>query len=328
MHFSTAVLAVVAIGSAVAHPGPHAHLPRSEVIRRDEMSKRCASAAAGMNQKRYAKRNMAKRDLEARRGNATYQITTEAPYYEVIQNDTCVLSPQVTDGPYVWPRSQTLRQDMTEDQLGVPLWLDVGVLDMATCEPLENALVDFWHCNSTGSYSSFEALSPNTRFETLLDQMNITDFEIGTTDLHTGNTTWLRGMWPTDSEGMMEMKTVFPGFYVERAIHIHAQVHTDWVLHDNGTLVSDNIVSTGQLYFDEELIQQIMALDPYATHTQINRTTNAEDTIFSHGFVGGYNPVINVVPADGENVENGMIGYITIGVDTTAIETESLSGLD
>lgn len=294
-------------------------MPRAEVNRRGEMSKRCASAAADMNQKRYAKRN-GKRDLDARRANATYQITTEAPYYEVIQNDTCVLTPEVTEGPYVWPRSQTLRQDMTESQPGVPLWLDVGVLDMATCEPLENALVDFWHCNATGSYSSFEALSPNTGFPLLLEALNITDFEIGVTDLHTGNSTWLRGMWPTDSNGMMEMKTIFPGFYVERAIHIHAQVHTDWVLHDNGTLVSGNTVSTGQLYFDEALEAQIMALEPYVSHTQINRTTNAEDSVYDQDLVGGYNPVINIVAADGENVENGMIGYITIGVDTTAIE--------
>jgi protocatechuate 3,4-dioxygenase beta subunit len=262
---------------------------------------------------------MRKRSQEAR-SNSTVQITTEAPYYEVLQNDTCVLTPEVTEGPYVWPRSQTLRQDMTESQSGVPLWLDVGVLDMATCEPLENALVDFWHCNATGSYSSFEALSPNTAFPVLLNELNITDFELGVTDLHTGDSTWLRGMWPTDGNGMMEMKTIFPGFYVARAIHIHAQVHTDWVVHDNGTLVSGNTVSTGQLYFTEALSEQIMALDPYATHTQINRTTNAVDTVYSQDLVGGYNPVINIVAADGENVENGMIGYITIGVDTTAIE--------
>lgn len=101
---------------------------------------------------------------------------------------------------------------MTEDQVGVPLWLDVGVLDMATCEPLDNALVNFWHCNATGSYSSFTGISPDTPFPTLLSELNITDFEIGTTDLHTDDTTWLRGLWPTDSNGMMEMKTIFPGF--------------------------------------------------------------------------------------------------------------------
>lgn len=264
-----------------------------------------------------AKRSL---DLEERSGNTTYQITTEAPYYDVIQNDTCVLTPEVTQGPYVWPRSQTLRQDMSEDQPGVPLWLDVGVLDMATCEPLENALVSLWHCNATGSYSSFTGLSPNTPFVELLSQLNVTNFTIGETDLHTDETTFLRGMWPTDSHGVLEMKTIFPGFYVERAIHIHTQVYTDWVLHGNGTVSSGNIVSTGQLYFDEDTSQRIMALEPYSSHTEIDRTTNDVDSIFDQSFADEYNPVVSVVPADGENPENGLIGYITMGVDTTAIE--------
>lgn len=217
---------------------------------------------------------------------------------------------------------------MSEGQAGVPLTLDVGVIDMATCEPLEDALVNFWHCNATGSYSSFTGLSPNTPFLELLQELNQTDFEIGVTDVHTDDTTFLRGMWPTDADGMMEMKTVFPGFYVERAIHIHVQVYHDWVLHSNGTIASGDIVSAGQLYFDEALETQIMALSPYSSHTEIVRTTNAVDSIFSDSFEGGYNPVVSIVAADGENVENGMIGYITIGVDTTAIETHSLGGLD
>ncbi|KAK0650751.1 hypothetical protein DIS24_g6474 [Lasiodiplodia hormozganensis] len=315
--FVTAVALVAA--QASAHPGGH-HVPQAELARRSHLSRRCASAVGSLNEKRYNTRAKAKRDLAARSGNTTYQITTEAPYYDVIQNDTCVLSPEVTEGPYVWPRSQTLRQDMAEDQPGVPLWLDVGLIDMATCEPLPNALISFWHCNATGSYSSFTGLSPNTGFPFLLQELNITDFEIGVTDLHTDDTTWLRGMWPTNENGMMEMRTIFPGFYVERAIHIHAQVYTDWTLHANGTVTSGNIVSTGQLYFEEALEQQIMALEPYSTHTEINRTTNAADSVFDQDTVGGYNPVISVVPLDGENVENGMVGYITIGVDTTAIE--------
>lgn len=98
-------------------------------------------------------------------------------------------------------------------------------------------------------------------------------------------------------------------------------MYTDWTLHSNGTVSSGNIVSTGQLYFEENLEQQIMALEPYASHTQINRTTNADDSVFDQDTEGGYNPVISVVAIDGENVENGMVGYITIGVDTTAIES-------
>lgn len=215
---------------------------------------------------------------------------------------------------------------MTDDQPGVPLTLDVGVLDMATCEPLEDVMVSFWHCNATGSYSSFTALDPNTEFEVLLNELNITDYNIGVTDLHTDNTTFLRGMYPTNSAGMMEMKTIFPGFYVERAIHIHVQVYHNYTLRENGTISSGDIVSAGQLYFDEELEEKVMAIAPYSQHTQINRTTNNEDDLISASFDGGYSPMVSVVAADGEDVLNGMIGYITIGVDTTAVETHSLGG--
>ncbi|CAN8106505.1 unnamed protein product [Discula destructiva] len=333
--FTAATAAAGLLANAVlAHPEV---LPRAEVARRGMMSKRCEPAAAAFNKKRYEKRNVnKKREAEAlmpaerSTKNATYTITTEAPYYDVIQNDTCVLAPEVTWGPYVYPNSQTLRQDMSEDQAGVPLTLDVGVLDMATCEPLEGVMVNFWHCNATGSYSSFTGRNPNTPFLELLAGLNISAdaYNIGVTDLHTDDTTWLRGMWPTDEEGMMEMKTVFPGFYVDRAIHIHAQVYHNWVLRDNGTISSGDIVSAGQLYFDEALEERIMALEPYVSHTEINRTTNAVDNIFGDSFKGGYNPVISVVPADGVNEENGMIGYITIGVDLNDVETHSLGGLD
>lgn len=105
---------------------------------------------------------------------------------------------------------------------------------------------------------------------------------------------------------MMEMHTIFPGFYVERSIHIHVRVYNNWVLRENGTLSSGDIVSAGQLYFDEELEEQIMALDPYVTHTEINRTTHAVDNIFADSFAGGYNPVVSIVPADGEDVTKGM----------------------
>ncbi|KAI1304448.1 Intradiol ring-cleavage dioxygenase [Xylaria venustula] len=310
---STLVIAGL-LSAALAHPE---QLSRREIQRRSEISKRCA-ASTGIFTRKRAEKRVAKRWAGA--GNTTFQIQTEAPYYDSFQNDTCVLSSIVTEGPYVWPESQTLRQDMSEGQPGVPLWMDIGVIDVNTCEPLPDVLLNFWHCNATGSYSSFTGLSPNTPFPELLEQLgyNVDDFEIGVTDLHTDDTTFHRGMWPTNAEGLAEMKTTFPGFYVGRAIHIHVQVFTDWTLHGNGTVSSGNIVSTGQLYFGEDLSAQLMALEPYVSHTQINRTLNSADSIYVVGSDDGYNPIFSVVPADGENYENGLIGYITIGVDPTA----------
>ncbi|GME31748.1 putative protocatechuate -dioxygenase beta subunit protein [Neofusicoccum parvum] len=286
---------LLATGS-VAHPEL---VSREELQRRADLSRRCVSKVAQFNENRYAMRRKAKRDLELERsGNATFQVTTEAPYYDFIQNET---------------------QDITEGQPGVPLWLDIGVIDMETCEPLNNALVSLWHCNATGSYSSFTDLDPNTPFHDLLNQMNVTNFTIGETDLHTDTTTFLRRIWPTDANGMLEMKTVFPGFYAERTIHIHTQVMTDWVLRNNGTVSSGKVVSTGQVYFDEEISARLMALEPYASHTEIERVTNDVDWIIDEDPALGSNSIMSVVPADGENPENGVIAYITLGVDTSAV---------
>ncbi|EIT80512.1 protocatechuate 3,4-dioxygenase beta subunit [Aspergillus oryzae 100-8] len=314
--FAVAIMAF----SASAHLGPHDARSNAEMAHKAELSSRCAQHVAQFNDKRW------KRSL-GHPGNTTVKIHTQAPYYDVLQNDTCVLSPEVTAGPYYWPRSQILRQDMTESQVGVPLWLDIGVMDMATCSPLEGVMVDLWHCNATGSYSSFTELSPNTKFPALLAEQgkNASDFVVGSTDIHTDSETWLRGMWPTDDHGMMQMKTIFPGFYVERTIHIHVQVHTDWTTGENGTLVFENTVSTGQLYFDEKLEENIMAMEPYSSHTQINRTRNDVDMEFSKGTANGYNPVVSVVPVDENDLTKGLIGYITIGVDTSAIEDEHWS---
>lgn len=68
---------------------------------------------------------------------------------------------------------------------------------------------------------------------------------------------------------------------IDRAIHIHVQASTDWVVRSNGTVLTGNIVNTGQIFFNETLTEELMALEPYADHTQINRTTNLDDGIFS-----------------------------------------------
>jgi hypothetical protein len=59
-----------------------------------------------------------------------------------------------------------------------------------------------------------------------------------------------------------------------------------------------------------------MALEPYVTHTQINRTTNDIDSVYSGETVNGWNPDLSLVAMDGVDMANGVIGYITIGVDS------------
>lgn len=109
-----------------------------------------------------------------------------------------------------------------------------------------------------------------------------------------------------------------PGFYVERTIHIHVQVHENYEIRGNGTIASSTTISTGQIFIADDLAERLMALEPYVTHNQINRTTNAVDDIFADQARNGWDPTLMVVPLDGENPENGIVGYITLGVDTAA----------
>ncbi|KAK0487778.1 Intradiol ring-cleavage dioxygenase [Armillaria novae-zelandiae] len=311
------VSAFIFLASALlvtAHPGPHTSIKRSEaeLARRDLASSKCARHVGEMQHKRIEKRAQTLAKRSSRFSSVT--ITTESPFYPRIQNETCVLTPETTTGPYIWSKSQTLRQDMTEDQPGIPLILDIGVIDINTCEPMRNVLVDLWHCNATGSYSSFTGRDPNTPFAQLLEELGL-DLSGGSLDLHTDDTTFLRGMWPTDANGMMQMKTIVPGYYVERAIHIHVQVHQNWVLQPNGTVKTGTTAETGQIFLAEDLSKYLMSYQPYFGHTEIERTTNDVDSIYSEASVNGWYPELAVIPIDGEEYSKGIIGYITIGVD-------------
>lgn len=67
-------------------------------------------------------------------------------------NTSFVLSPEITDGPY-YVRGESIRQDVTEGQEGIPLYLEVQYLDVTTCLPIPELYVDHWSCNATGVYA-------------------------------------------------------------------------------------------------------------------------------------------------------------------------------
>lgn len=46
---------------------------------------------------------------------------------------------------------ELIREDLTEDQDGVALTVDIQFIDTSTCEPLADIYTDFWHCNATVS---------------------------------------------------------------------------------------------------------------------------------------------------------------------------------
>ncbi|RKK77970.1 hypothetical protein BFJ71_g16622 [Fusarium oxysporum] len=318
MFIAMSLVGSLLLSAVAAHP--HTPPTPAELQRRSSLARQCSPAVGEL------RRSVFERRLDKRAEAGDYvQIKVAPPHYPDIQNESVVLAPESYLGPYDWPANQMLRQDISGRQPGVPLLLDVGLMDMNTCEPLSDALISFWHCNATGYYSSFTGMSPNYHFNNNLKMHNISDYELGTSlptsDIHTDEATFLRGLWPTNKNGVAEIQTIFPGFYVDRAIHIHVQVYTDWVLHKNGTIMSGTIAHTGQVYFEEDLTREVMKLWPYSTHLEVDRTTNVEDLVFrTNDTLNGNNPVVNTVPQDGQNVANGLYGYITMGIDSEAVQ--------
>ncbi|KIK70638.1 hypothetical protein GYMLUDRAFT_89650 [Collybiopsis luxurians FD-317 M1] len=134
----------------------------------------CSAEAAAMNMARRAKRGLPPRSI-----------------YPTMPNEICVLAPEIPKNNYVRSGS-VVRNDVSDGEAGVQLFMDIGVLDMATCQPLPNAMVEIWSPNAVGDYSN----------------------------------TALRGAYPSAANGIAEIQTIFPGFDSSGANHINIAVHS------------------------------------------------------------------------------------------------------
>ena len=76
---------------------------------------------------------------------------------------TCVLSPEMTEGPYYVAADAKLRKDIRAGRPGTPLALKLGVANVATCKPVKGAAVDIWHADAGGVYSDERRTTPSGR---------------------------------------------------------------------------------------------------------------------------------------------------------------------
>ncbi|CAE6458820.1 unnamed protein product, partial [Rhizoctonia solani] len=214
--------------------------------------------------------------------------------------------------------------------------------DVTTCQPLDQALVEIWHCNATGQYSGFTTAqldAPGGGNGTTPDGNSTMTFNgtapTGTESMgaaptgaggggmsSTGMTdqfTFLRGGWATNSEGIVEFKSIYPGYYTGRTVHIHTMVQTNYSVATNGSIVSHagNLHHIGQLFFEDTLNDAIVTQGVYANTTQ-SRTYNTEDNILDSENADGYNAMASTELL-GETEADGILAYITIGVDPTFV---------
>ncbi|KAL1856026.1 hypothetical protein Plec18170_003894 [Paecilomyces lecythidis] len=230
-------------------------------------------------------------------------ITPSTPEEQVFastaDNNTCVLSPEGEIGPYFVP-GELVRPDVREGQPGVPVILEGQFIDVETCDPILNLWWDIWNCNATGVYSGVvESGNGNSN-----DAANI-------------NTTFLRGIQKTDQDGVVRFNTIFPGHYSGRTNHHHLVAHLNASVLPNNTLSGGTVAHIGQLFWDQDLVYKVEATYPYNTNN-ITLTTNAEDhVVIAETEDSTSDPMINYVYL-GDRVEDGLFGWITIGVNRSA----------
>jgi protocatechuate 3,4-dioxygenase beta subunit len=179
---------------------------------------------------------------------------------------TCVLAPEQTEGPYYLDDAKT-RRNITEGRPGVPLTTRLTVVDVSSCRVIRGAAVDIWHCDAAGTYSGTGA-EADERF--------------------------LRGVQRTDAKGVAVFRTIYPGWYPGRTVHIHVMVH-----------IGGNVVHTGQLYFPDALTDTVYRRTPYNRRAGRDTRNNA-DSIYRNG---GRRSTLKLRKSG-----SGYIASITMGV--------------
>ena len=199
----------------------------------------------------------------------------------------CVVQPEQTEGPYFVDR-MLQRSDVRTDPAtgvarpGLPLWITFQVSRVSAdgrCAPLAGAHVDLWHCDANGIYSG------------------VKDPGFDTVGQH-----FLRGYQITDSKGAASFRTIYPGWYRGRAVHVHFKVRTDPSA-DRGHEF------TSQLYFDEALTDRVLSREPYGAGSG-ERTRNEADGIFRRE--GGAQLILPV-----REREDGYAGEFGLALRTT-----------
>jgi protocatechuate 3,4-dioxygenase beta subunit len=169
-------------------------------------------------------------------------------------NTTCTSTASETAGPFPTkdPASLVLK-DITSDRTGTLLTININILNKNTnCAALVGALVDIWHCDSSGYYSEYGGTG-----------MQAANF----TSVH-----FLRGRQTSNASGLAAFKSIYPGWYSGRAPHIHVHVYN----------ASGKSLLVTQIAFPEDISKIVYAQGVYKTHGQAD-TSNSSDNVFGDG---------------------------------------------
>ena len=124
------------------------------------------------------------------------------------------LTPELTEGPYFTANSPE-RASLLEDGMAGTKLIVTGYVYDTNCQPVANALLDFWQADANGVYDN------------------------------SGYT--LRGHQFTDVNGFYTLTTVVPGLYPGRTEHIHFKVQAP-----NGKVITSQLFFPGVAQNDSD----------------------------------------------------------------------------
>lgn len=181
---------------------------------------------------------------------------------------SCVtLIPEETAGPYpgdgsnganVLNLSGVVRSDirasfagLSGTAQGVPLTVELTLVDASSCSPLAERAVYLWHCDWQGRYSLYSS---------------------GVT-----NQNYLRGVQQTDGAGKVAFTSLFPACYDGRWPHIHFEVYPSL----SAATSVRNKVATSQIALPKATCDLVYATSLYAgSAANLSRVSLATDMVF------------------------------------------------
>ncbi|MBA8853488.1 protocatechuate 3,4-dioxygenase beta subunit [Ochrobactrum intermedium] len=229
---------------------------------------------------------------KASAATATEKIKEAAEIDDFIKNipNICRVATQTVEGPY-YIKQSIIRSDIRDGEPGRTLHLNFQVIDANTgCKPVTGALVSIWHCNAKGQYSGYIHNDPN--FFPNIERVD----EKGHYPEETPER-FLRGAQTTDAEGKVSFTTIFPGWYTPRAIHIHVRVY-----------LNDKDLMTTQIYFPQEVIDQVLTLDEAYKDRGATIFTNENDMVRRQSGISGQEDIIKVTVND----DGSLAGFIVL----------------
>jgi len=207
---------------------------------------------------------------------------------------TCSRIPEETAGPYpgdgsnganVLNQTGVVRSDIRSSfaglvgtAAGVPLTVELTLVDAGTCNVLAGRAIYLWHCDRAGSYSLYSS---------------------GVT-----NQNYLRGVQPADANGKVTFTTIFPGCYAGRWPHIHFEVFPSLSAATNVT----NKVATSQIALPRAACDLVYATAGYESSVRnLAGVSLATDGIFRDG------SALELATVTGD-VTNGFTAALTVAV--------------